>query len=241
MQVSFTHTHLFVQLLFRPFSNWIQHLFREHQAVVALKKQVRNWYVEEEGRGIFYYPLYSGWEFPKYPYFFNKPAHAACWAISRFKRDGLGICWGADMLPFFLKFVGTASVKYTDIHPVISPTFKSEIEYRFFSGVHFHQIKEESVITDVNYVELSTNTYNQCIQGFKWKQDYQLSSNSIYKSRAMYYCSFITSNIVLQQTIPHKIQQKLGLSTYHGLVRLEKQLEYMKCPFNYSGKRTHQY
>ncbi len=205
---------------------------------LALMKQVRNWDVEEEGRRIFYYPMYCGWEFPNFPYFFDKPTHAACWAISRFKRDGLGNCWGSDMLPFFLKFVGRASIKNKDIHPVISPCFKSEIEYRFFAGVDFHQIEEESVITDVDCVELSANTYQQCIQGFKCKQDYQLSSNSIYKSHAQAYCSIITSNKILRQKKRNTIQQKLGISTIHGLVRIEKHLEYLKCPINSSGKLT---
>jgi hypothetical protein len=42
---------------------------------------------------VLYYPLYSGWDFPKYPFLFKKPYKAACWAISRFKRDGLGNVW----------------------------------------------------------------------------------------------------------------------------------------------------
>ncbi len=30
---------------------------------------------------ILYYPLYSGWDFPEYPFLFKKPNKAACWAM----------------------------------------------------------------------------------------------------------------------------------------------------------------
>jgi hypothetical protein len=209
-------------------------LLREQEAVFALKKQVRTW--NEEGRSNFFYPLYSGWQFPTYPYFFKQPAHAACWAISRFKRDGLGNSWGADKYPSFLQFVGTVSVKNSNIHPVISPTYRSEIEYRFFLGVEFYLPKKEYIIfSDTNYVQLSTNTFYQCTQGFKCAQDYQLSSNSIYKSRVMYYCSCITSNIVPEHSGHYAIEQKLA-SSKDGLVMFEKLFKYMKSPFHNYGE-----
>jgi hypothetical protein len=55
---------------------------------------------------ILYYPLYSGWDFPEYPFLFKKPNEAACWAMSIFKRDGLGNVWGQGKFPQFLSFVG---------------------------------------------------------------------------------------------------------------------------------------
>ncbi len=30
---------------------------------------------------VLYYPLYSGWDFPEYPFLFKKPSKAACWPI----------------------------------------------------------------------------------------------------------------------------------------------------------------
>jgi hypothetical protein len=55
---------------------------------------------------VLYYPLYSGWDFPEYPFLFKKPNKAACWAISRVKRDSLGNVWGQGKYPQFLSFVG---------------------------------------------------------------------------------------------------------------------------------------
>ncbi len=45
---------------------------------------------EKDNDVVLFYPLYSGWDFPEYPFLFKNPNQAACWAISRFKRDGLG-------------------------------------------------------------------------------------------------------------------------------------------------------
>ncbi len=42
---------------------------------------------------MYYYPLYSSWTFPEYPFLFRKPTEATCWAMLRFKRDGLGSLW----------------------------------------------------------------------------------------------------------------------------------------------------
>ncbi len=32
-----------------------------------------------------YYPLYSAWKFPEFPFLFHQPTVASCWAITRFK------------------------------------------------------------------------------------------------------------------------------------------------------------
>ncbi len=55
---------------------------------------------------ILYYPLYSGWDFPEYPFLFKKPNKAACWSMSRFKQDCLGNVWGQGKYLQFLSFVG---------------------------------------------------------------------------------------------------------------------------------------
>jgi hypothetical protein len=55
---------------------------------------------------VLYYPLYSGWYSPEYPFLFKKPNKAAWWAISRFKQDGLGNVWGQGNYPRFLSFDG---------------------------------------------------------------------------------------------------------------------------------------
>ncbi len=50
---------------------------------------------------VLYYPLYSGWDFPEYPFLFKKPNKAACWAMSRFKQDCLEKVWGQGNYPQF--------------------------------------------------------------------------------------------------------------------------------------------
>jgi hypothetical protein len=87
---------------------------------------------------ILYYPLYSGWDFPEYPFLLKKLNEAACWAISRFKQDGLGNVWGQGKYPQFLSFVGQVMMKRCEFQVALeSPTTKSKIENCFFSQVIF--------------------------------------------------------------------------------------------------------
>ena len=57
---------------------------------------------EQQCNITFYYPLYNGYNFPDVSPVFRYPSHAAAWAISRFKRDGLSNIWGPDKYPDFL-------------------------------------------------------------------------------------------------------------------------------------------
>ena len=59
---------------------------------------------------VLYYPLYSGWDFPEYPFLFKKPNMVVCWAMSRFKQDGLGNVWGQGQYPQLLSFVDDEEV-----------------------------------------------------------------------------------------------------------------------------------
>ncbi len=74
---------------------------------------------------MYYYPLYSGWNFLGYPFLFRKPTEATCWAMSRFKRDGLGSLWETLGYLVFLKFVGKVTISNSDIVRVSSPTSSS--------------------------------------------------------------------------------------------------------------------
>ncbi len=76
---------------------------------------------------MYYYPLYSGWTFPEFPFLFRKPTEATCWAMSRFKRDGLGSLWEPLDYPVFLKFVGRVTISNSDIVRVSSLTSSSQI------------------------------------------------------------------------------------------------------------------
>jgi hypothetical protein len=132
---------------------------------------------------VLYYPLYSGWDFPEYLFFFKKPNEAAYWAISRFKRDGLGNVWGQGNYPQqFLSFVGRVMMKRCEVQVALeSPTTKSKIENSFFSQVIFHLPKENPILLGSDYVQLSKKTFFQCTGDFHTNEpDYQQSANSIH-------------------------------------------------------------
>jgi hypothetical protein len=113
---------------------------------------------------ILYYPLYSGWDFSEYPFLFKKPNEAACWAMSRFKRDGLGNVWGQGKYPQFLSFVGQVMMKRCEVQVALeSPTTKSKIENCFFNQVIFHLSKKNSILLSSDYIQLSEKTFFQCI------------------------------------------------------------------------------
>ncbi len=80
-----------------------------------------------------YYPLYSGWDFIVYPSLFKEPSKAACWAISRFKRDGLRNVWGHGKYPLFLTYLDRVVMMKSDVQGAPkNPTAKSMIEKHFF-------------------------------------------------------------------------------------------------------------
>ena len=80
-----------------------------------------------------YTTQYSGWDFPEYPFLFKESSKAACWAISRFKQDGLGNVWGHGKYPPFLAYVGHVVMMKSDVQGAPkNPTAKSMIEKHFF-------------------------------------------------------------------------------------------------------------
>ncbi len=124
---------------------------------------------------VLYYPLYCGWDFSEYPFLFRKLNEAACWAISRFKQDGLGNVWGQGNYPQFLSFVGQVMMKKCEVQVALeSLTTKSKIENSFFSQVIFHLPKKNQILLSSDYVQLSEKTFFQCIGGFHTnKPNYQ--------------------------------------------------------------------
>jgi hypothetical protein len=112
----------------------------------------------------------------------KKPNKAACWAISRFKRDGLGNVWVQGNYPQFLSFVSQVMMKRCEVQVALeSPTTKSKIEHCSFNQVIFHLPKENPILLSSDYVQLSEKTFFQCTGGFHTNEpDYQQSANSIY-------------------------------------------------------------
>jgi hypothetical protein len=141
---------------------------------------------------VLFYPLYSGWDFPEYPFLFKNPNQAACWAISSFKRDGLGNVWGQENYLPFLRFVGQVTMRRSDVKVALEspPIFKSKIEHSFFSQVIFHVPKKDSILLSSDYVQLSKETFVQCTGVFCNKEaDYQQSSRSIYRDEERFLMS----------------------------------------------------
>jgi hypothetical protein len=100
-----------------------------------------------------YYPLYSGWEFPEYQFLFKEPSKATCWAISRFKRDGLGNVWGHIKYPPFLTYVGCVVMMKSDVQGALKNlTAKSTIEKYFFDKSYsIYQRKTQSYLVVIMF------------------------------------------------------------------------------------------
>ncbi len=162
---------------------------------------------------VLYYPLYSGWDFPEYLFLFKNPNQVACWAISRFKRDGLGNIWGQGKYPPFLRFVGQVKMRRSEVQVALEspPTFKSKIEHHFFSQVIFHLPKKDSILLSSDYVQLSKETFVQCAQGFcNNEPDYQQSLKSIYRDEERFRCHNMTINSIHKMfdvTLHQKVSQ----------------------------------
>ncbi len=135
----------------------------------------------------FYYPLYSGWCFPTYPFIFSSPSHAAAWTISRFKRNGLSNIWGPGRYPDFLQYVGTIETERSNLEPTTFLTSRkpSQIEDHYFSGVEFFNILDPTAITGSSYSRLNNNLYTNVIATMKDTPDYFLSSTSIYRPKSL--------------------------------------------------------
>ena len=182
-----------------------------------------------------FYPLYSGWDFPEYPFLFKNPNQAACWAISRFKQDGLGNVWGQGKYLPFLRFVGQVKMRRSDVEVLLEspPIFKSKIEHRFFSQVIFHLPKKDSILLSSDYVQLSKETFDRCTGGFRNKEpDYQQSSRSIYRDEDGFQCHNMTLNRI-HKMFDVTLHQKLAKS--NGFIRFEDRFKYLKHspPKNY--------
>jgi hypothetical protein len=183
---------------------------------------------------ILYYPLYSGWDFPQYPFLFKKWNEAACWAISRFKRDGLGNVWGQGKYPPFLSFDGQVMMMRSEVQVATeSPMAKSMLENHFFSQVLFHLPKKEPILLSSDYVQLSKETFLMCTWGFcKNEPDYQQSANSIYRDEGKFSCQRMTINII-DKKFDVTLHQKLAKSS--GFIQFEARFKYLKHtpPKNY--------
>jgi hypothetical protein len=160
-----------------------------------------------------YYPLYSSWTFTDIPSLFKNPSEAACWAISQFKCDGLGNVWESGEIPVFLRFFGRVLIHVTKVICVSSPTVSSHIEDCFFPGVRFHLPSKNHVLLDSNFIELCSETFCQCMNGFcSGPPDFLLSAHSIYIDKEHCSCQNMKLNTVMI-TYNHTLQQKLSSST----------------------------
>jgi hypothetical protein len=130
----------------------------------------------------YYYPLYSGWMFPPFPYLFEQPSQALTWSLSRFKQDGLSNIWGADHYPEFMHFVGKVVVPVASIEATEQTTRGSQVEKLYYSKVEFYKCTDPSMVHSTTYLRCSDILFMKCCSSLRNIQDYQMSSNSIYRS-----------------------------------------------------------
>ena len=132
----------------------------------------------------YYYPVYSGWQFPDQPYLFKEPAQAICYGLFKFKQDGLSNMWGADVYPSFARHIGQVSIPpgQASLLSVQSRKVKSSIEKKYFSAVAFHHWSGSLTKDNHNYVNSSDSMFDACCKTMKPTQDYFLSSNSVFRS-----------------------------------------------------------
>ncbi len=130
----------------------------------------------------YYYPHYNGWDMPHDPLLFKLPSAALCWALSRFKKDGLSNIFGPDQYPHFMQFIGIAYTSENNVIPTTMPSNKkpSKIEKRYFYHVEFLQLVDSSSVT-TKYMKCKDLLFQSCLQSMKSVPDYQSSSTSIYK------------------------------------------------------------
>ena len=146
------------------------------------------------------------------------------WALSRFKKDGLGNAW-VGSLPSFLRFVGVTRVDPTNLR--ITSFFtnrRSSLEHAFFSDVTFYDIIDPTVIPTTHYMQCSHALYTQCVNTFKTTQDYQRSSNSTYMPHRK--CIDSTSEDVSFHHCPFLSSKKH--SSGNSFIQLEKKFKYLK-------------
>ena len=144
---------------------------------------------EQQCHITFYYPLYNGFSFPDVPPVFRYPSHAAAWAISRFKRDGLSNIWEPDKYPDFLQFVGTISSSISS--PILNKwssftniSRKLEIEQTFFSEVVFFRVTDTTPFI-FHYARLPDDVFTEIKSCFKSMSDFQSSAGSIFKNKCV--------------------------------------------------------
>ena len=136
---------------------------------------------------LYYYPLYSGWLFPKNPFIFSTPSQAASWTISRFKTNGLSNIWGPGMYPDFLRFVGTINTDQSNLEISNFRTSRkpSQIEEHYFLEVVFYDIIDPTAIRDSSYMRLNDKLFLNIIATLKDTPDYFMSSTSIYRPKSL--------------------------------------------------------
>jgi hypothetical protein len=103
---------------------------------------------------LMYYPLYGGYHSGDLPILFKNPSHALMWALSRFKKDGLGNSWAQldqlpYRLPYFMRFIGVLECKTDSFTRTIIPTSSkpSKIETYFFSEVQFFAVLNQEALS----------------------------------------------------------------------------------------------
>lgn len=125
----------------------------------------------------YYYPLYGGYQSGSSLLLFLNSTHALTWSLT---------AWNGKNLPDFLRFVGVIQCAPSDVHPTPMPTSRrpSQVELQYFSSACFFFLEESCCLlkASIPYIKCYEEDFLLSILTLLPLQDYQMSSNSIYRT-----------------------------------------------------------
>lgn len=193
------------------------------------KRRKKRWRKRRQPTSVkLFYALYEGYELcgDSVPFHFWNPSEALTWGISRWKKDGIGNGFLHRHPPSIFQFVGMTVLREENIEIVDRPyKMHSQIEENFFSSVVFLKIRDPSLVIENSYMKCNNDVYLECLSKMKAKQDYQLSSNSIYVSNEV--CpTDNTGNSV--SFFPSSVLANKSRVSSSGFIQLEASLRHFK-------------
>ena len=125
-----------------------------------------------------FYPLYHGWTTDECP-FFKNPSEALCWQLSRYFKDG--ICQSQSLSSLhWMRCIGNVRANETSHRPH-KFTSASMRERQYFSNVCFQYLVPNFRPGSIILIS-KPDMFEQCKATFHSHSDYQLSSQSTYKT-----------------------------------------------------------
>ena len=156
---------------------------------------------------------------------FTSVAGALTWYLTRLIRDG--VVWNWEEPPHLLKCVGAVAVSPSNVEPISIPVRNgsrlSQKESTFFSEVEFFAPVDSSLTSSLaDYMTCRDSMYHMCASGLNPMADYQLSSNSTYKSNRKCASALSDDLYFMHSVVLSSLRAQGG-----PFIRLEKNLSHV--------------